>query len=239
MSVKYYSAGQVKSNELQGTLERVCRFNGYTELPHNMTYGYNMTNSIEIFQGDSRIVRVYVKDSDMNVINLNGATAKLYVTETSKATQYLILKSTAVIGEGAITDPVHGEVSLYLKSADTASLQAGQYFYLVHVYLSTGDKYTVLKGLISVSTDVGVSPLPPPDPTTGVNIVDLEIGVYSYTVTFASPSLIIGASLVAPSALSENNFVTNITYTGASATIYFSTAIPEAGWKLNYLVVTT
>jgi hypothetical protein len=239
MSVKYYSAGQVKANELQGTLERVCRFNGYTELPHNMTYGYNMTNAIEIFQGDSRIVRVYVKDQDMNVINLNGATAKLYVADTSKATQYLIRKSTAVIGEGAITDPVHGEVSLYLKSTDTASLPAGQYFYLVQVYLSTGDKYTVLKGLINVSTDVGVSPLPPPDPSTGVNIVDLDIGVSSHLVVFDSASLIIGASLVAPSALSDNNFVTNITYTVDTATIYFSTSIQEAGWKLSYLIVST
>jgi hypothetical protein len=239
MSVKYYNKQWVKSNELHGTLERVCRFTGFIGFPQNGIYGYNMsTNSIEIFQGDSRVLKIFVRDQDMNVVNLNGATAKLYIAETSKSTQYLIRKTTADFNQGAITDPVNGEVSLYLKSTDTSSL-AGQYFYLVQVYLSTGDKYTVLKGLINVSTDVGVSPLPPPDPSSGVNIVDLDIGVSSYTVLFDAPSLIIGASLVAPSALSENNFVTNITYTGDTATIYFSTAIQEAGWKLSYLIVTT
>lgn len=240
MSVRYYNRQSVKSNELQGTMERVCRFNGYTQLPENGVYGYNMsTNSIDLSQGDSRVIKIFVKDQDMNIVNLNGAIGKLYIAETSKSTQYIIRKVTNVFSEGGITDPVNGEVSFYIRSVDSASLLPSQYFYIVHVWLSTGDKYTVLKGLINVTTDVGVAPLPPPEPTTGLNIVDLDVGVSSYEVVFDASSLIIGASLVAPSALSENNFVTNITYDGLTATIFFNTSIPEAGWKLSYLVMST
>jgi hypothetical protein len=237
MSIKYYNESKVKAFNLQGTIERVVRLSGFLEAPANRIYGMS-TNSIDLFQGDSRILRVSVKDQDMNAVNLNGGYAILYISERSKSTSYLIRKSTANFSQGAITDPANGEVSLYLTSADTASLPAGQYFYLIHVYLATGDKYTVLKGLINISFDIGVQPLPPPDPSTSVNIVDLSSGVSSYQIDFDLNCLVIGPSLVSPSGSSENIYVTNIVYTAGQATVYFSTSIPEEGWKLSYLLVT-
>lgn len=237
MSTKYYNSIKVKAYELQGTINRIVRLTGFIENPSNRS-DRTMTNTIELFQRDSRILKIYIKDQDLNVVDLNGATARLYIADSSKTSAYLIRKTTANFEDGAITDPANGEISLYLRPTDTASLPAGQYFYLVHVYLPAGDKYTVLNGLINIYYDIGVQPLPPPDPSSSVKIVDLQAGVSSQLVIFDSTCLVIGASLVAPSGLSESIYVTNIVYSTGQAVVYFSTAIPEAGWKMTYLLVT-
>ena len=110
---------------------------------------------------------------------------------------------------------------------------------MVHVFLGTGEKYTVLSGLLNVYFDVGNVPIPLPPTPTCINIVDLDSGVNSYAIVFDGSCLVIGASLVAPSGTSENLFVTNIVYTGGQAVVYFNTSIPEAGWKLSYLLVSS
>jgi hypothetical protein len=236
MSAKYYNALKVMAYNLQGTMERLVRLCGFIGKPVGRVIR-PMTNTIEIYQGDSRIIRVSVRDSDLNVVDLNGGYAKLYIAETSKSDEYLLVKSTTNISEGAITNPTYGEVSFFLGSTDTASLPESQYFYLVQVYLATGAKYVVVTGYMNVFKDIGVQPLPPPDPHTGIESVDLTAGISSYAIDILSGTLIIGPSLIAPSGASENIYVTNVVYTSLTATVYFSTTIHEAGWKLSYMRV--
>jgi len=109
---------------------------------------------IEIYADNNRTLRVYVKDEDLNVIDLTGATAVMTVRET-KDDPVVFTKSTAVSGEGQIGAADEGEIFFYLVPSDTASLDIRQYVFDVEVTLSSGKKYTVLEGIINLLQPVG------------------------------------------------------------------------------------
>jgi len=109
---------------------------------------------IDIYADNNRTIRIYVKDDDLNVVDLTGASAILTVKQT-KDTAVLFTKSTAVPAEGAIGAADEGEIFFYLLPADTASLDIGQYVFDVKVTLSGGNEYTVVEGIFNLLQPVG------------------------------------------------------------------------------------
>ena len=104
----------------------------------------------DLYSGDDRELRVYVKDGDLDIINLTGATVVLTVKKT-KGGAVLFSKSTANPTEGTIGSPDEGEAIFYIVPADTSSLDSpDQYVYDVEVTTAAGKKYTVLEGLINL-----------------------------------------------------------------------------------------
>ena len=56
----------------------------------------------------------------------------------------------AFSGEGAVTDPTHGEVEFYVVPADTVSLEIRQYVFDVTVTVASGKTYTILEGVLNL-----------------------------------------------------------------------------------------
>ena len=106
--------------------------------------------SIDLYKGNKRRLRVYIRDGDLNIVNLTGATAYLTVRHT-KDSAVLISKSTAISGQGTIGSPDQGEIFFYLVAADTSALDVAQYVWDVAVYLTGGDgPYTTVEGVINL-----------------------------------------------------------------------------------------
>ena len=110
--------------------------------------------TIELYAGNNRTLRVYVKDDNLDVINVTGATGVLTVKKT-KDSSAEFTKSTAIPAQGQIRSPDQGEMLFYIVPADTANLDVRQYVFDVKVTLSTGKAYTVLEGIINLQQPVG------------------------------------------------------------------------------------
>ncbi len=109
---------------------------------------------IEIYADNDRTLRVFIKDGDLNIIDLTGATLVLTVKET-KDGSVVFTKSTANPSEGQIGAADEGEAFFYIVPVDTVSLDIRQYVYDVKVTLSTSKEYTVLEGIIDLLQPVG------------------------------------------------------------------------------------
>ena len=108
-----------------------------------------------LYAGDNRSLRVYVKDPDLNIINLTGAVGRLYVKTNHSATTATITKATDIAGQGAIGTADEGEMFFYLVPSDTATLTIQQYVFSIRVTLATGKTYTVTDGVINLKQPVG------------------------------------------------------------------------------------
>lgn len=106
--------------------------------------------SFDIYAGNNRQLRVLVRDDDLNVIDITGATGVFTVKTTKSATSASIQKSTAVSGEGQIGAADEGEMFFFLVPADTSSLDIRQYVFDVKVTLSNGKAYTVVEGVVNL-----------------------------------------------------------------------------------------
>jgi len=104
----------------------------------------------DIYQGNNRQLRVLVRDEDMNVIDITGATGVFTVKETKESTSPSIQKSTAVAGEGQIGAADEGEMFFFLVPADTSSLDIRQYVYDVKLTLASGKTYTIVEGVVNL-----------------------------------------------------------------------------------------
>jgi len=107
-------------------------------------------DSFDIYAGNNRQLRVLVRDEDLNVIDITGATAVFTVKTTKSAASASISKSTAVSGEGQIGAADEGEIFFFLVPADTSSLDVRQYVFDVKVTLSSGNAYTVVEGVVNL-----------------------------------------------------------------------------------------
>jgi hypothetical protein len=105
---------------------------------------------IELVARNDRTFRVYVKDDDLNVINVAGATGFLTVKKTTDDAAVMFSKSTAIPAQGTIGSPDQGELLFYIVPADTANLDIRQYVFDVRVTLASGKTYTVLNGVINL-----------------------------------------------------------------------------------------
>ena len=148
-----YDPAQLHPGELTGILVSETQMLG---LINDRLLGRNGVpyEKIEIYADNNRTLRVYVKDENLNVINLTGATAVLTVKETKDGST-VFTKSTAISSEGQIGAADEGEIFFYIVPLDTASLEIRQYVFDVEVTLSSGKKYTVLEGLLDLLQPVG------------------------------------------------------------------------------------
>jgi hypothetical protein len=105
--------------------------------------------NFDIYAGNDKTYRVYVKDKDLNTINLTGATVVMTWRKTKDGSN-IIQKSTANPSEGAITDPTHGEAMIYIVPPDTTSLEIRQYVFDVTVTVASGKVYTIAEGVINL-----------------------------------------------------------------------------------------
>lgn len=105
--------------------------------------------SIDLYANNNRRLRVYIRDGDLNIIDLTGATC-VFTAKLTKSGSAVIQKSTAVAGEGAIGAADEGECFFYIEPSDTSSLDITQYVYDIQVTLSSGSKYTVVEGVLNL-----------------------------------------------------------------------------------------
>lgn len=110
--------------------------------------------TVELYAKNNRTFRVYVKDDNLDVINVTGATGILTVKKT-KDSSAEFTKSTSIPAQGQIGSPDQGELFFYVLPADTVNLDIRQYVFDVKVTLSTGRVYTVLEGIINLQQPVG------------------------------------------------------------------------------------
>lgn len=106
--------------------------------------------SMDLYANNNRRLRVYIRDGDLNIVDLTGATC-LFTVKMLKADAVLtIQKSTAVPAEGQIGSADQGECFFYILPADTASLAIAQYVYDVSVELADGNQYTTVEGVLNL-----------------------------------------------------------------------------------------
>jgi len=105
---------------------------------------------IDLYKDNDRRLRVFIKDGNLNVVDVTNAVG-IFTVKDTKADAIIFQKSTAVPGEGAIGSGDEGEMFFYIVPSDTASLTGGgQYVYDVQVTLDTGLVYTTVEGVINL-----------------------------------------------------------------------------------------
>lgn len=114
-----------------------------------------MYQNLDLYSGNNKTYIIYVKDRELQPVNLTGATGVLTVKDEKGGTT-VIQKSTSVSGEGEIGSPEQGEAYFYLVPTDTSSLAYQQYVYDIKITLSNGKTYTVLEGVINLLQPVNV-----------------------------------------------------------------------------------
>jgi len=111
--------------------------------------------SFDLYAGSDRRLRVYVKDMDLNIVNLTGAVC-VFTMRHTKSEPIVIQKSTAVPGEGQIGAADEGECFFFLIPADTSSLPICQYVFDVTVTLASGATYKgTVEGVVNLLQPVG------------------------------------------------------------------------------------
>ena len=151
----WYDPTQLHPGELTGILVAETQLCGIVnDRPVRWRRNKVPYEKIELYADNDRTLRVFVKDGELNIIDLTGATLVLTVKET-KGGSVVFQKSTSNPSEGAIGAADEGEAFFYIVPSDTASLDIRQYVYDVEVTLSTAKKYTVLEGIIDLLQPVG------------------------------------------------------------------------------------
>lgn len=191
-------------------------------------------NAIEFYKGDNKMIRVYVKDENMNIINLNGAEAKFYLTYNSKSENYIFRKTTSDYTQGLVRTPEKGEIVFFINSEDTAELPVDQYFYQVIVTLSNGNRYTVVSANMNLHTNLEYTSSEHQDVVHGATEISVPVNSSYITISIHKDEIIIPV-LISPASSSEQIWITNVTYAEGFATIYLSAEILEEGWKLSYI----
>jgi hypothetical protein len=149
-----YEARHLHPDDLMGELISDCRFTGIIN-NHPIRRRAVPYYGIEMYADNNRTFRVYVKDGNLDIIDLTGATGVFTMKVTKQSTTPSVQKSTAVAGEGQIGAADEGEMFFFIVPADTSSLDIRQYVFDVSVTLANGKSYTVLEGTINLLQPVG------------------------------------------------------------------------------------
>lgn len=110
---------------------------------------------MDLYADSNRRLRCYIRDGNLNIINLTGATCVFTVKLTKDDASPTIQKSTAVPSEGQIGSADQGECFFYIVPADTSGLAICQYVYDVRVTLADGNTYTTVEGVVNLQQPVG------------------------------------------------------------------------------------
>lgn len=112
-------------------------------------------DNIELYRGNRRWLRIYVRDPDLNIVDLTGAECTFTVRHT-KDGPILLQKKTAVPSEGMIGAADEGEAFFFIEAEDTQNLDVAQYVFDVTAMLAGGDgPYTIDEGVINLNGPVG------------------------------------------------------------------------------------
>lgn len=190
-------------------------------------------NAIEFYKGDNKMIRVYVKDENLNIINLNGAECRFYLSSSSKSEHYIFKKSTTDYSQGVILTPEKGEVVFFINTTDTNLLPIDQYFYQVIVILKNSERYTVASGNLNLHNNIEFSNGAEPTPPSPVTEIDIPAYSDFIDISIVSTDILLPV-LVAPDNSSDRIWITNLVYSSTTARIYFSTTIETTGWKIQY-----
>lgn len=190
-------------------------------------------NSVELFKGDNRMLRVFVKDENLDIIDLNGAEARFFLAESSQSGEYIFKKTTLNYQEGVIRTPELGEVVFFINTDDTKELDPTQYYYQIIIILKNGQRYTVANGVFNLRNNIEYGEVIPS--VAEAFLLDVPQGSNYVEITVADLELITPV-LLAPSATAENVWITNVLYPNGIARIYFSSQIQEAGWRISYTI---
>lgn len=106
--------------------------------------------SMDLYQNNDRRLRVYIRDGNLNIVDLTGATVVFTVKSNKADVVPVIQKSTAVPAEGLIGAADEGECFFYIVHADTSGLDICQYVYDVRVLLADGNTYTTVEGVLNL-----------------------------------------------------------------------------------------
>lgn len=234
--MSYYLKSYSYPHNIHGTIRRTVTLAGYTENKriHNMP----SNNAIELYRGDSKMIRVFVKDENLDVVDLSNAEARFFVSYTSRSKSYLLSKSTANFRQGVIRTPERGEVVFFIDSEDTCSLDVGQYFYQVVVFLSNGSRYTVVSSFVNLHNNLEYAEyIENNEPPLKKDAIEVTIpsGSVSTKVMLLGND-VITPTLIAPDGSSEQIWITNLVYGSGYVIVYYSSAIQEDGWRLLYII---
>ena len=111
--------------------------------------------NLDLFADNDRKIRVFIKDNNLDIIDLTGASAVFTVKEKKSSPSATFTKSTTVPAEGTIGAADEGEIFFFILPADTVSLDIRQYVYDVKVTLSDSTVFTVLEGILNLLQPVG------------------------------------------------------------------------------------
>ena len=129
----------VPETQMCGTVNRYVSTSGGKNVPHY---------KVDLYINNDRTLRVFIKDEDLNIVDLTGCT--LVLTARKEAGDAPVFtKSTAVAAEGAIGAADEGECFFYIIPADTASLE-GQYIFDIALTTAASKTYTVLEGILNL-----------------------------------------------------------------------------------------
>ena len=106
--------------------------------------------ALDLYASNNRRLRCYIRDADLNIIDLTGATCIFTVKLLKSDTTPVIQKSTANPSEGMIGSADQGECFFYIDPADTSTLDIAQYVYDVTVIDSSGNQYTTVEGVLNL-----------------------------------------------------------------------------------------
>lgn len=108
--------------------------------------------NFDVYAGDTKKFSVVISSGPVGgpytPVDLTGCTVAAQIRDTAIAAQ------PAATITCAITDAAAGKVTLSMAPAVTATLTAGKKVWDMEVTFPSGDKYTYLKGDVTVTTDV-------------------------------------------------------------------------------------
>lgn len=103
--------------------------------------------NFEVFQGDSKVETVTIRDEANALLNLTGYTFNWVMFRMN--TRVNVLTKTLASGLSVPT-PANGELVITLDPADTVDLAPGKYNHELEMISAGGDVSTVTTGIVSV-----------------------------------------------------------------------------------------
>lgn len=146
----YYVDRFNQPEDLVGYVHVVDEMKGIIDpYPGGLIMKYNLT----LFMGNNKVYRVYVRDRDLNPIDVTGGIGVMTVKATTADTA-VITKRTDNPSQGTIGSPDMGEILFIIVPADTSSLAERQYVFDVKFKTSSGSTYTVVEGILNLKKPV-------------------------------------------------------------------------------------